>query len=163
MIHPSFGEDFIRILAHGSKMRSTEFEVTAYSDGVTRWRIHLDPGSPLVSGGPSDQEAFSGVELQRNLYGAAWLGTEWTRSAIPDYQGALSYEVEVHNLKGKNLRTGPDGNARATLGFDVAPWKGASTFTHPTNFLDRSEEHTSELQSHSDLVCRLLLEKKKRR
>src|SRR5260221_2809485 len=27
--------------------------------------------------------------------------------------------------------------------------------------IDRSEEHTSELQSHSDLVCRLLLEKKK--
>src|SRR5437667_10488060 len=26
---------------------------------------------------------------------------------------------------------------------------------------DRSEEHTSELQSHHDLVCRLLLEKKK--
>src|SRR5260221_4947423 len=25
----------------------------------------------------------------------------------------------------------------------------------------RSEEHTSELQSHSDIVCRLLLEKKK--
>src|SRR5438034_5374148 len=28
-------------------------------------------------------------------------------------------------------------------------------------FPTRSEEHTSELQSHSDLVCRLLLEKKK--
>src|SRR5436190_10096336 len=28
---------------------------------------------------------------------------------------------------------------------------------------DRSEEHTSELQSHSDLVCRLLLEKKKKK
>src|SRR5437667_1194721 len=27
----------------------------------------------------------------------------------------------------------------------------------------RSEEHTSELQSHHDLVCRLLLEKKKKR
>src|SRR5260221_8401872 len=27
--------------------------------------------------------------------------------------------------------------------------------------MQRSEEHTSELQSHSDLVCRLLLEKKK--
>src|SRR5437773_5932671 len=27
--------------------------------------------------------------------------------------------------------------------------------------VDRSEEHTSELQSHHDLVCRLLLEKKK--
>src|SRR5947207_10750605 len=36
-----------------------------------------------------------------------------------------------------------------------------------TSYMDyamsvRSEEHTSELQSHSDLVCRLLLEKKKR-
>src|SRR5438034_2439255 len=30
----------------------------------------------------------------------------------------------------------------------------------PGNY-KRSEEHTSELQSHSDLVCRLLLEKKK--
>src|SRR5437667_6014860 len=30
-------------------------------------------------------------------------------------------------------------------------------------FLARSEEHTSELQSHHDLVCRLLLEKKKKR
>src|SRR5260221_7639951 len=29
--------------------------------------------------------------------------------------------------------------------------------------LARSEEHTSELQSHSDLVCRLLLEKKRQR
>src|SRR5438034_8200958 len=31
----------------------------------------------------------------------------------------------------------------------------------PPHLLQRSEEHTSELQSHSDLVCRLLLEKKK--
>src|SRR3982750_5035893 len=29
-------------------------------------------------------------------------------------------------------------------------------------FIERSEEHTSELQSRSDLVCRLLLEKKKK-
>src|SRR5947207_2668149 len=42
---------------------------------------------------------------------------------------------------------GPDG--------DLAP-------LHPDqHFRRRSEEHTSELQSHSDLVCRLLLEKKK--
>src|SRR5437773_6407804 len=30
-----------------------------------------------------------------------------------------------------------------------------------TGQIGRSEEHTSELQSHHDLVCRLLLEKKK--
>src|SRR5437588_2823405 len=34
-------------------------------------------------------------------------------------------------------------------------WKSTSAVR------SRSEEHTSELQSHSDLVCRLLLEKKK--
>src|SRR5260221_4203956 len=33
--------------------------------------------------------------------------------------------------------------------------------TFRTHRRSRSEEHTSELQSHSDLVCRLLLEKKK--
>src|SRR5438132_9495305 len=32
-----------------------------------------------------------------------------------------------------------------------------------TTRAERSEEHTSELQSHSDLVCRLLLEKKKKK
>src|SRR6266511_6094986 len=30
-------------------------------------------------------------------------------------------------------------------------------------FVDRSEEHTSELQSRENLVCRLLLEKKKKK
>src|SRR5260221_8610418 len=33
--------------------------------------------------------------------------------------------------------------------------------THASGVAERSEEHTSELQSHSDIVCRLLLEKKK--
>src|SRR5437773_7061207 len=32
----------------------------------------------------------------------------------------------------------------------------------PALEVQRSEEHTSELQSHHDLVCRLLLEKKKK-
>src|SRR5260370_9901095 len=36
-------------------------------------------------------------------------------------------------------------------------------FTFPSHlYLRRSEEHTSELQSHLNLVCRLLLEKKKK-
>src|SRR5436190_10041814 len=37
----------------------------------------------------------------------------------------------------------------------------ASTIRPAPPVTRRSEEHTSELQSHSDLVCRLLLEKKK--
>src|SRR5437588_4811849 len=38
--------------------------------------------------------------------------------------------------------------------------KGDRIFYYHTGKEKRSEEHTSELQSHSDLVCRLLLEKK---
>ena len=45
----------------------------------------------------------------------------------------------------------------------VIRWvKGCTGDNHAIAFY-RSEEHTSELQSHHDLVCRLLLEKKKNR
>src|SRR5260370_2777915 len=42
-------------------------------------------------------------------------------------------------------------------------FSSAATFCRPTTGRQkvRSEEHTSELQSHLNLVCRLLLEKKK--
>src|SRR2546426_2990498 len=40
---------------------------------------------------------------------------------------------------------------------------GALERLHPAHALPRSEEHTSELQSPCNLVCRLLLEKKKKR
>src|SRR5260221_6753774 len=49
----------------------------------------------------------------------------------------------------------------------VGTTSGKPWFVHPQTgaLVDepRSEEHTSELQSHSDLVCRLLLEKKKQK
>src|SRR5207249_10869862 len=37
-------------------------------------------------------------------------------------------------------------------------WEGGSLTSYPVDALQRSEEHTSELQSRFDLVCRLLLE-----
>src|SRR2546427_6761351 len=43
-----------------------------------------------------------------------------------------------------------------------SPRRGGSTKERPFGEFDRSEEHTSELQSQSNLVCRLLLEKKKK-
>src|SRR2546427_7225552 len=58
------------------------------------------------------------------------------------------------------LRGAPDGEARDEVeNADQRglPRRGRSRW--PT--MRRSEEHTSELQSQSNLVCRLLLEKKK--
>src|SRR5690606_23414165 len=42
-------------------------------------------------------------------------------------------------------------------------WSAASVIGQNTNVSKRSEEHTSELQSRENLVCRLLLEKKKKK
>src|SRR3970282_1723297 len=43
----------------------------------------------------------------------------------------------------------------------VPPTSPIESAIEPISSKTRSEEHTSELQSHHDLVCRLLLEKKK--
>src|SRR5436190_6320297 len=53
-------------------------------------------------------------------------------------------------------RGGGGGRARSQGAWPAHPTGGQGGGAH-----QRSEEHTSELQSHSDLVCRLLLEKKK--
>src|SRR5438477_4180667 len=53
-------------------------------------------------------------------------------------------------------RRGPPPVRRSPRGATTAP--GGPARTPPA----RSEEHTSELQSHVNLVCRLLLEKKKK-
>src|SRR5260370_26951420 len=53
------------------------------------------------------------------------------------------------------------------LRFRTMPFLAGKKRGHPGNGqampAQRSEEHTSELQSHLNLVCRLLLEKKKKR
>src|SRR5260221_5383498 len=53
--------------------------------------------------------------------------------------------------------TWPPKSATAIFAASTEPRPAVSAYRP-----DRSEEHTSELQSHSDLVCRLLLEKKKK-
>src|SRR5207249_10515334 len=53
------------------------------------------------------------------------------------------------------------GNLSYTIGF-CAQIGGMLGTNHTNTNQKRSEEHTSELQSRFDLVCRLLLEKKKK-
>src|SRR6266496_1510648 len=52
--------------------------------------------------------------------------------------------------------------ARADAPSQHGRWAGHATNSRATDSHARSEEHTSELQSRRDLVCRLLLEKKKK-
>src|SRR3712207_8044262 len=64
------------------------------------------------------------------------------------------------------FRSGPDRRGRsrraARLGREGASGERARRGGHPRPGGARSEEHTSELQSRQYLVCRLLLEKKKK-
>src|SRR3712207_4854232 len=62
---------------------------------------------------------------------------------------------------------GPQAVARypvknASAGTRAGSWPAISTSASSASRFGRSEEHTSELQSRQYLVCRLLLEKKKK-
>src|SRR5260221_7925658 len=70
----------------------------------------------------------------------------------------------------RNVPSGPPacGQPATVTGAPVSGTALSPTLTSAASFsavtlTTRSEEHTSELQSHSDLVCRLLLEKKKKK
>src|SRR3712207_6965295 len=63
------------------------------------------------------------------------------------------------SAQASGLRVGRRTSPRPT----VADGRGHGTHERHPRTRDRSEEHTSELQSRQYLVCRLLLEKKKTR
>src|SRR5436190_11635228 len=71
-----------------------------------------------------------------------------SKSIIPDKQNGRFSELAISNLP-------------IELSRPKFLEKSACEFIEKHQ-RERSEEHTSELQSHSDLVCRLLLEKKKK-
>src|SRR5260370_30180749 len=73
------------------------------------------------------------------------------RSTLFPYTTLFRSPVLVHVLRAERRAHAPPLRARA-----CRPDHHARV---PVR--DRSEEHTSELQSHLNLVCRLLLEKKK--
>src|SRR5260370_36612807 len=73
------------------------------------------------------------------------------------FRSNLSRRAQESSENGFVIR----GASRIRLTFISKP---NSTLAKPAlPLIGRSEEHTSELQSHLNLVCRLLLEKKKKR
>src|SRR6266496_3218836 len=105
------------------------------------WPRRLSCSRPLergyVSGVPLDlagSRAQMRAHRRRGVRSAPWSGTLW---ATPGSSGAM-------------LET--CGSAGEGCTFPVSELRSQAM---------RSEEHTSELQSRRDLVCRLLLEKKK--
>src|SRR5256885_9566213 len=97
---------------------------------------------------------------------------------MKDYPKAGFVQVRgarEHNLKNINVDiprdslvvfSGVSGSGKSSLAFGTLYAEAQrryfeSVAPYARRLIDRSEEHTSELQSPCNLVCRLLLEKKK--
>src|SRR2546425_3914310 len=85
----------------------------------------------------------------------------WPDHELPGPVGAL-FAASIHALGKPPL----EGNSQCVLapaaGVPVTPQRAHGTHDELAKGGGRSEEHTSELQSLAYLVCRLLLEKKKK-
>src|SRR5438034_4581388 len=96
-----------------------------------------------------------GEELKR-------FSTETLKSAGMLLFGRVTYQVMVSYWPTATGEVADFMNSIPKVVFSTtlhqAGW--SNTRLVKANAQARSEEHTSELQSHSDLVCRLLLEKK---
>src|SRR2546422_5392527 len=95
--------------------------------------------------------------------------TSWSPSA------SISATARERSMRFSCVRTTPFGTpvvpevkniAAVSLALPFAIWESTKAGSRESNALpitsSRSEEHTSELQSRLHLVCRLLLEKKKK-
>src|SRR5688572_31020591 len=73
----------------------------------------------------------------------------------------LSQRLALSNRRNSEQQLSPP-NPNEFLSM-ISIWWSTATLAHTSRSMaGRSEEHTSELQSQSNLVCRLLLEKKKK-
>src|SRR5438067_5034213 len=86
----------------------------------------------------------------------------WARSFLfPSYRGPRDLHSSLHDALPIFIAAiAVPGLLRARMSGNEASAIGS---LRAINSAERSEEHTSELQSRFDLVCRLLLEKKKKR
>src|SRR6266540_2529331 len=133
------------------------------------WSVHLPPGEP-----PSDVDLAAGATLPGS-WTAAWAAhrSHVTLSTL-DGMTVTAAELEERTAEaaGRYAAAGLALGDRILLSAGpsidlVVAYVGALRYgltVVPANTAyTRSEEHTSELQSHHDLVCRLLLEKKKKK
>src|SRR5438034_7414691 len=89
------------------------------------------------------------------------------RSTLFPYTTLFRSPAELPLAPGEYLSHAPTNTIPASPAAthslaDVRPLIRRPLLSARSSDASRSEEHTSELQSHSDLVCRLLLEKKKK-
>src|SRR5207249_6132104 len=144
--------------------------VEVFLGSLARWR-QLGPGrqdrTQSLGPGPVDEHveglfrlALGAVELEQRLDGFRYLSGRHARHRFAEARAPRGQCGAEQELVGRRLLV------VKFPGATIQPDAGNVVLTarvRAARDLDphRSEEHTSELQSRFDLVCRLLLEKKK--
>src|SRR5690606_38652978 len=136
---------FLARLAEGA-------QVPVYVEPNERFRVPADASRDIIMIGPGTGVApFRGFVQERAETGAS--GRNWLFFGAQHFNTGFLYQAEWQEaLQRKELH-------RLDLAFSRD--QPAKVYVQDRLRERRSEEHTSELQSRENLVCRLLLEKKK--
>src|ERR1022692_3515654 len=160
---PGFAAIAIASLALGIGVNTAIFSLV---DQLLLWSIPARDASHLVSveGGRIQSYPFFREYRDRNQVFSSLFASSNHLAAGFRLEGAAAVEVgHVHYVSGDYFQALGIG---AAAGRVITPADDVKTGGSPVAILSyayRSEEHTSELQSPCNLVCRLLLEKKKKK
>src|SRR5438309_5408692 len=122
-------------------------------------------GYASITWGGNDRQAIEDVAA------LGFHGIQLRANVLKEFGSAAELRdlLEKHQLKMVALSSGGVRIDPALEAEEIAKHTANAKFTHDVGGLylqvtdERSEEHTSELQSQFHLVCRLLLEKKKKK
>ena len=161
--------EFLILIGPSGCGKSTLLNLIAGLEDLTSGEIVID-GLDVSGESPKDRDIamvfqsyalYPTMNVARNIC----FGLEMNKVPKNEQKAILKKVSEVlqidHLLERKPGQLSGGQRQRVAMGRALARSPKVFLFDEPLSNLDRSEEHTSELQSQAYLVCRLLLEKKK--
>src|SRR5882757_4112476 len=173
------GRQFARVLsAHGAavalaarqtaKLKSLEEEIRAKGGRAAAVAMDVTDTASIATAIDAAEAALGPITVLINNAGIAveklaieQTEEDWDAVIGANLKGAYFAATEIARRMIARKQEGNIVNVASVLGFGVV--KFVSSYAISKAGIVRSEEHTSELQSRQYLVCRLLLEKKKKK
>src|SRR5256885_6538459 len=159
--------------AEARKLRHDPWELLTRAVQPMLWLLVFGQVFGRIRGVPTGAISYRdflapGVLAQSGLFIAIFYGITavWERDLGIVHKYLVSPASRVALVLGKALSAGLRGLSQGLIIYILSVFLGVDLRFSPgaiLGVLARSEEHTSELQSPCNLVCRLLLEKKKHR
>src|SRR2546425_6052752 len=138
----------VAVVGHGASGKTSLVDALAFVAGTSKRHGSVKDGTALTDYTADEIERKYSINLAMAV--AEWMDTKLNLIDTPGY---LDFTGDA--LAGVWAADGAVVVVSATGGVEVGTEK-------VWDYCERSEEHTSELQSLAYLVCRLLLEKKKK-